>query len=165
MRKQLIINRLANCRDTLDEPTIGGNPSLFTIVAIDFIAPISNQSVSRVLHRFADQGHPAGDGASHLGQEDCHHRVDGVEERSVLRHPTSETTNSLSVFGVRSIPWDFPWRWPVGFWRHSGSRASLHCEVRRCVPRAPSLTADPRPSRITRNSDRPRASDRTMVGT
>jgi hypothetical protein len=38
-----------------------------------------------VLHRFVDQGHPAGDGASNLGQEDCHHRVDGVEERSVLR--------------------------------------------------------------------------------
>src|ERR1700722_10197649 len=42
MRKQLIINRLANCRETLDEPTIGGNPSLFTIVATDFIATISN---------------------------------------------------------------------------------------------------------------------------
>jgi len=37
------------------------------------------------------------DGASNLGQEDCHHRVDGVEERSVLRRPTSETTSSLSV--------------------------------------------------------------------
>jgi hypothetical protein len=39
------------------------------------------------------------------GQEDCHHRVDRVEERSVLRRPTSETTNSLSVSDrVRSIP-------------------------------------------------------------
>jgi hypothetical protein len=62
------------------------------------------RSVSRVLHNFVDQGHQAGDGASNLGQEDCHHRVDGVEERSVLRRPTSETTNSLSVFDrVRSI--------------------------------------------------------------
>ena len=42
---------------------------------------------------------------------------------------------------------------------------SFHCEFRRCVPRAPSLSDDPRPSRITRKSDRPRASDRTMVGT
>ena len=48
------------------------------------------------------------DGASKLGQEDCHHRVDGVEERSVLRRPTSETTNSLSVSDrVRSISGDF----------------------------------------------------------
>jgi len=63
---------------------------------------------SRVLHRFADQGPPAGDGASDLGQEDCHHRVDGVEERSVLRRPTSETTNSLSVSDrVRSISGNF----------------------------------------------------------
>jgi len=37
MRKQLIINRLANCGDTLDEPPMGGNPSLFSIGAIDFI--------------------------------------------------------------------------------------------------------------------------------
>src|SRR6267143_7277799 len=66
------------------------------------------RSVSRVLHRFADQGPPAGDGASDLGQEDCHHRVDGVDERSVLRGPTSETTNSLSVSDrVRSISGNF----------------------------------------------------------
>ncbi len=51
------------------------------------------------------QGHAAGDGAPDLGQEDCHDRVDRVEERSVLRRPTSETTNSLSVSDrVRSIP-------------------------------------------------------------
>jgi hypothetical protein len=33
------------------------------------------------------------------------------------------------------------------------------------MPRVISLTADPRPSRITRKSYRPRASDRTMVAT
>src|ERR1700730_10691025 len=32
-----------------------------------------------------------------FGSAYCHHRVDHVEERSVLRRPTSETTNSLSV--------------------------------------------------------------------
>ena len=51
----------------------------------------------------------------------------------------------------------------VGFSRHSGSRASLSRLVRRCVLRAPSLTADPRPSRITRKSHGPRVPDRTMV--
>ena len=39
-----------------------------------------------------------------LAQKDCHHRIDRVEEGSVLRRPTSETTNSLSVSDrVRSI--------------------------------------------------------------
>jgi hypothetical protein len=70
--------------------------------------PNCARSVSRVLHNFVDQGHQAGDGAANLGQEDCHHRVDRVEEGSVLRRPTSETTNSLSVFDrVRSISGDF----------------------------------------------------------
>ena len=27
---------------------------------------------------------------------------------------------------VRSIPGDRSWRWLVGFWRHPGSRVSLH---------------------------------------
>jgi hypothetical protein len=41
---------------------------------------------------------------SDLSQKDCHHRTDRVEERSVLRRPTSETTNSLSVFDqIRSM--------------------------------------------------------------
>src|SRR5580658_10921177 len=72
-------------------------------------------SVAGVLQRFAEQGHATGDGATDLGQKDCHHRVDRVEERSVLRSPTSETTNSLSVWG--SLPlhhWGFLWRWPAG---------------------------------------------------
>lgn len=33
------------------------------------------------------------------------------------------------------------------------------------VPRAPSLSPDPRPSRTTRKSNRLQVSDRTMVGT
>ena len=46
-----------------------------------------------------------GNGAADPGQEDCHHCVDRVEEGSVLRRPTSETTNSLSVSErFRSIP-------------------------------------------------------------
>ena len=43
-----------------------------------------------------------------------------MEERSELRRPISETTNSLSVSDrVRSIPGDLLWRWP------SGSRDTL----------------------------------------
>ena len=63
------------------------------------------RSVSRVLHSFAGQGHSAGDGASNPGQENRHDRSDRMEERSKLRRPTSETTNSLSVSECfRSIP-------------------------------------------------------------
>ena len=58
----------------------------------------------RVLRGFADQGHAAGNGAADPGQEDCHHCFDRVEERSVLRRQSSETTNSLSVSDrIRSI--------------------------------------------------------------
>ena len=61
-----------------------------------------------VLRSLVGQGHAAGDGAADPGQEDCHHRVDRVEERSELRRQISETTNSLSVSDrVRSISGDF----------------------------------------------------------
>jgi hypothetical protein len=50
------------------------------------------------------------------------------------------------------------------FSRRSGSRVSIQNPVRR-VPQAPSLSRNPMPPRTTRKSDRPRASDRTMVGT
>src|ERR1019366_5817371 len=49
------------------------------------------------------------------------------------------------------------------FSRRSGSRVSIQNPVRR-VLRAPSLSRNPMPPRTTRKSDRPRASDRTMVG-
>src|SRR5215831_16802359 len=67
---------------------------------------------------------------------------------------------------IASAPsWRFSLAVAVGFSRHSGSRASLSRLVRRCVPRARSLTPDPRPSRITRKSYRPRVPNRTMVAT
>ena len=47
--------------------------------------------------------------------------------------------------------------------RRSGSRLSIHNPVRR-VLQALCLSRNPMPPRITRISDRPRASDRTMVG-
>ena len=81
--------------------------------------------VQRVLRCAAGQGNPAGNGASDFGAQDGGHHVDRLEERSALRRPTSETTNSLNV-SSRSVPsWNFFRWWPVGFWRHSGSRASL----------------------------------------
>src|ERR1039458_10102890 len=51
------------------------------------------------------------------------------------------------------------------FSRRSGSRVSIHNPVRRRVLRAPSLSRNPMPPRITRKSDRRKVSDRTMVGT
>jgi hypothetical protein len=76
--------------------------------------------------RFRCQGHETGDGAPDLGEEDCHDRVDRLEERSVLRRQISEATNSLSVSDrIRSNPWDLHRWWLMGFLRHSGSRASL----------------------------------------
>jgi hypothetical protein len=55
------------------------------------------RTVPGVLQRPGRQGDEAKDGAADAGEEDCHDRSDRVEERSVLRCPTSETTNSLSV--------------------------------------------------------------------
>jgi len=61
-----------------------------------------------------------GHGAADLGQENCHDRSDRLEKRSVLRRPTSETTNSLSVSDrVRSLLGIFSGGGP------SGSRDSL----------------------------------------
>jgi hypothetical protein len=51
------------------------------------------------------------------------------------------------------------------FSRRSGSRVSIHNPVRLPVLQAPSLSRNPMPPRTTRKSDRPRVSDRTMVGT
>ena len=79
-----------------------------------------------VLRGSGGQRNPAGDGASDPSAQNCSDRIDRLEERSLLRRPTSETTNSLSASGVRSIPWDFSGRWSVGFLRRSGSRVSLH---------------------------------------
>ena len=81
--------------------------------------------VQRVLRCAAGQGNPAGNGASDFGAQDGGHHLNRLEERSALRRPTSETTNSLNV-SSQSVPsWNFFRWWRVGFWRHSGSRASL----------------------------------------
>src|ERR1700691_4483068 len=81
--------------------------------------------VQRVLRCAGGQGNQAGDGASDFGAQDGRHHVNRLEERSALRRPTSETTNSLNVSGASVPSWNFFRRWSVGFRRHSGSRASL----------------------------------------
>ena len=81
--------------------------------------------VQRVLRCAGGQGNPAGNGASDFGAQDGSHHLDRLEERSALRRPTSETTNSLNVSGASVPSWNFFRWWSVGFWRHSGSRASL----------------------------------------
>src|SRR5215469_11786648 len=76
--------------------------------------------VPGVLHGFSGQRHATGNGQTDLSQKTCHHRSDRVEERSVLRRPSSETTNSLSVSDrVRSHAGNLLQRWP------SGSRDTL----------------------------------------
>lgn len=51
------------------------------------------------------------------------------------------------------------------FFRRSGSRVSIHNPVRLRVLPAPSLSINPMPPRTSRQSDRRKVSDRTMVGT
>ena len=80
----------------------------------------------------AGQGHPAGNGTSDPGQEDCHHRVDPVEERSELRRPISEITNSLSVRALPLHLWGFLWRWPSSS-RDTLVRGRVSAKVRRGV--------------------------------
>src|SRR5215469_1536154 len=59
--------------------------------------------VPGVLRRFSSQRHATGNGTADLSQKNCHDHFDRLEERSVLRRPSSETTNSLSV-SDRSAP-------------------------------------------------------------
>ena len=60
--------------------------------------------VRKILRGVSRQGYTPRNGAADLSQEDCHDCFDCVEERSVLRRQSSETTNNLSVSDrVRSI--------------------------------------------------------------
>ena len=86
-----------------------------------------------------------------------------MEERSPFRRRIPKTTSSLSVCR-ESIP-DSSRIMTGWFSRRSGSRVSIHNAVRLRVLRAPSLSRNPMPPRITRKSDRRKVSDRTMVGT
>jgi hypothetical protein len=91
----------------------------------DFIENIDDAFIRYDGGRVAANESPAGNGASDLGAQDGGHHVNRLEERSALRRPTSETTNRLNVSSPSAPSWNFFHRWSVGFWRHSGSRASL----------------------------------------
>src|SRR6202049_2308456 len=119
-------------------------------------------TVPRVPRRSSSQRDEANDGASHSGAQDRGHHFDRLEERSRFRRRISKTTSSLSVCR-ESIP-DSSQIMTGWFSRRSGSRVSIQNPVRR-VLRAPSLSRNPMPPRITRKRDRRKVSDRTMVGT
>src|SRR5579862_72484 len=121
-----------------------------------------SRPVPRVPRRFSSPRDEANDGAPYPGAKDRGHHPDRLEERSWFRRRTSKTTSSLSVCR-ESIP-DSSRIMTGWFSRRSGSRVSIHNPVRR-VLRALSLSRNPMPPRITRKSDRRKASDRTMVGT
>src|SRR5229473_8655223 len=117
-------------------PRRPSKPSPSPTAGASFLTP----STLHYLCKCSSQRHEAGNGPSDAGAQNCHDRVDRMEEGSVLRRPTSETTNSLSVSDrVRSI---------LGIFSGGGRRVletlgferSLSRLVRRCVPRAPSLT-------------------------
>ena len=72
------------------------------------------RTAAAVLRCVGGERNAAGDGASDAGAQNRRDYFDRLEERSLLRRPISETTNSLSVSGIRSIPGDRSSRWPVG---------------------------------------------------
>jgi len=138
-----------------------GSSRLFLVMSIPAVRTESS-TLSRARDRCSARRYRL-QSADPSAQDGCDH-LGGLEEGSPLRRPIFETTNSLSVSGNSFHP-----RGSIlvvgGFLRHSGSRASLSWLVRRCVPRALSLTSDPRPSRTTRKSYGPRVPNRTMVST
>jgi hypothetical protein len=86
-----------------------------------------------------------------------------VEERSGFRSTKLASASSLSISGEAGFPlWDSLWWWAVGFWRCSVREEYQSMRSAPCAL-APSHPFHVMPSRITRNSHRPRASDRTMV--
>ena len=110
---------------------------------------------------FAGQRDEAGDGASDLSPKDRGHCFDTLEEGGTFRRRTTEAASSLSVCTER--------RWSSQVSRLGGDPSVLamlgfegeypcHSLGARVLPSAPSLRVNPMPPRITRKSDRPRAS-------
>ena len=102
-------------------------------------------------------------GPSYPGPEDCRHHFNHVEERGEFRPQTVASASSLSISGEEGFPFrGFSPVGAVGF-----RRCSVREEYQsmRSAPCAwePSYPLHAMPPRITRNSHRPRASDRTML--
>ena len=89
--------------------------------------------VPAVLRGTPGQRDEAGNGPPDPGAQNRRGHLDCLEERSALRRPISETTNSLSVSDrIRSIPGP-SLAVAVGFSRHSGSRVSLSRLAKWCM--------------------------------
>jgi hypothetical protein len=84
-----------------------------------------------------------------------------LEERSVLRRQRITSASSLSVSGKELVP---SFGWSVRFLRRS-VRGEYQIDGPTLCASAPSHRSHAMPPRRTRNSHRPRASDRTMVAT
>ena len=120
--------------------------------------PLHDFYVARVEKEIAD------DGRLTSGTKDGHDHFNDVEERSEFRLQTTAATNSLSISEEQAFP---SLRFSplvggrvlqmLGFEGEYQSMRSAPCAS------APSHPLHAMPPRITRNSDRPRASDRTMV--
>src|ERR1035437_8530201 len=113
-------------------------------------------SVARVLSRAARQRHAAGDGALDAGTQDRRHHAEDLEERRSVRRRAFKATSSLSAQSPRNAE---PSLRDPSVTERSGSRVSIHAGFRRN-----SLTGHRMLPRTTQQSNRPRVSDRTMVG-
>ena len=128
------------------------------------LCQLPSRPPARLLSGSGGERDAADDGPSYSGTEDCRHHFNDVEERSEFRLQTTAATNSLSISEEQAFP---SLRLsPVvggrvlqmlGFEGEYQSMRSAPCAS------APSHPLHAMPPRITRNSDRPRASDRTMV--
>ena len=120
----------------------------------------------RFLCGSAGERDAADHGASHPGTENRRHYFNHLEERSGFRRQTITSASSLSISEESgfSISGD-----SLGGGRSGSGDARFEGEYQsmRSAPcaSAPSHPLHAMPPRITRNSDRPRASDRTMVTT
>ena len=101
-------------------------------------------------------------GTPHPSQENRCHYFNRLEERGGLRRQTIRSASNLSIserVGSPSLVLS-QW-WSVGFWRRSIRGQVSVNELGRCLLRQRVTNFHAMPPRIIRNSDRPRASDRT----
>ena len=116
------------------------------------------RSISRVLTRAAEQGDATRDGAADAGTQDRQHHSEDLEERRSVRFRKIEDTSSLSAKCHRNA--EPPSRSPSATER-SGSSAVRHGLNPKWML---TLTGHRMFPRTTQQSNRPRVSDRTMVG-
>ena len=125
--------------------------------------PFYSGPPARLLCSPSGERDAANHGSSHLGSEDGRDQFNHLEERSRVRSPTITATSSLSIsepgFSISAV-YSAGGRSGSADARFEGEYQSMRSAP--CAS-APSHPLHAMPPRITRNSDRPRASDRTMV--